>query len=1292
MTNYVPAMRTTNARATLMGGAAFGAAVLAMTALSPSQALAADECGAQTTNTVNCTSAGNPFAGGIVYTPTADLTVALDGTVAVNSAGAGVIITPTNFNSTVTTAGTTTITATGMGISVTTGNANATINNAGAVTSGDTALNATVLGTGDATVTNGGALSVTSATFGASGIMASTTDGDASVTNGGAITVGGTSAYLNGIVANAAGGTGLASIDHSGTINVTANGFAAIGLNASGYNGVSITGGGNVTVDNAGGYALGVQAQSAKGNVTINVGDVVASGYSAQGIALLSGDSTATVSVTFHDVTANTTGQNGGDGLNIYASSGAGVSITGHNVTTTGDYTDGIKVGGGGGIAGATTINVNSVSTTGYRSAGVVVGGHSTINAGAVNVTTTGDYANGIDVHSDGGAVGVTSTGTISTTGYGSRGVNANATGGNAVNVGVNNVTTTNGNATGVYASSDTGVVTITSTGTVSTTGAGAIALQGYSVGDVNINLVNASTASDFTPAIDAHSGGGNVKVISTGTISTTGYASYGVNAVADTGNVSVAVSKVTTIGNYSYGVYANAANGAATVKATSITTTGNGAQGIHVYGYAGVSVTSGTIKTSGVYATGIDASSDDSAVSVTSTSITTTGPSADGIFAHADGGTVSVNGGSVTTSGPNSDGIHATANAGYVYVTSAGTIVTSGAGSFGIDASATTGNVYVTAANVKSSGPGADAIRATTTKGGFVGVYTTPGSISSTTGSGIHVVSTGGAFINVAKGSSVYGGAAGVTSSATGGTTIYNYGTLGGGGGLAVNVTSGTTYLANIGTVNGHVTFSAAADNFTNYGTFNATGTSAFGGGADVFNNKAGGTIRVAPAAGSPTTVTFSGLEAMNSAGTIDLRNGHSGDVLALPGTVFTGSGASTLSVDIDLAAGTADQLQFGTGAGVTTVNATRIGSSFGTFGETVPVAVGSSATPASAFVLGGGKIDTGFVQFTMQFNSATNTFALVGSPDVESFEAGRAALAGQIFWANTADVWQARTQEMRDSMWSGDPTRGEGWELWSQAHAGSQDVQSQRTFTAFGTTTTPNLGLDTDWRGFQMGADKVSGSMMWGVTAGFTQQESRLHFDRNSFDLEGWNIGAYAGFTSGHFFLNGLVKGDWYSVDANFHTASVFDSFNGNTWGVVGETGLRFGGAHFWMEPVASAEYSSTHLDGFSGAGVTVDYGNSSLWKGKAGARFGAEWGSIIPYVGVYAVDTWSGNNNVTLTTGASSFTFSGEPVGSHGLVDFGFTTKSWNGLEGFLKGEDYFSGNVNGFTGRLGVRWRW
>jgi len=580
-----------------------------------------------------------------------------------------------------------------------------------------------------------------------------------------------------------------------------------------------------------------------------------------------------------------------------------------------------------------------------------------------------------------------------------------------------------------------------------------------------------------------------------------------------------------------------------------------------------------------------------------------------------------------------------------------------------------------------------------------------------STNGAGVAIAAGSTGSLTVLTGGLVEG-VNGVNINSATGSTISNSGTIQPTGtGFAINATgAGAVTITNnaTGVINRAVSLTAQNDTFTNNGTFNNTALSSFGAGndvmnnnatfnasanvdfgagTDVFNNGVAGTVRVAPAASTATTISFLNLETFNNAGTITLANGHSGDVLSMPGTAFAGSGNSALITDVDLGAGTADQLQVGLASGMTNISVNRVGTGFGSFGETIQVVTTTGG--ASSFALAT-PVNTGFVQFTLQ-TSGNNVF-LVGSPTLEAFEAGRAAFAGETFWSNTADVWHARMQEVRDSSWSAEPTRGEGWEMWAQAHAGGQQVSEKRTFTAFGNTSTNNLGLDSDWRGFQMGADTMRGGWLWGVTGGFVQQESRLHANRNSFDLEGWNLGAYAGFTSGRFFLNGLLKGDWYSVDANFHTVPVFQSFDGNTWGVSGETGFRFGGAGLFVEPIATAEWSRTHLDNWTGAGVTFSYNDASFWKGKIGARFGTEWGGIIPYIGVYAADTWSDRTQATFTTGTSSFSYRDEPLGSYGMVDYGFTTKSWNGLEGFLKGESYFSGHVDGFTGRLGVRWRW
>ncbi|HEY3812253.1 MAG TPA: autotransporter outer membrane beta-barrel domain-containing protein, partial [Caulobacteraceae bacterium] len=300
--------------------------------------------------------------------------------------------------------------------------------------------------------------------------------------------------------------------------------------------------------------------------------------------------------------------------------------------------------------------------------------------------------------------------------------------------------------------------------------------------------------------------------------------------------------------------------------------------------------------------------------------------------------------------------------------------------------------------------------------------------------------------------------------------------------------------------------------------------------------------------------------------------------------------------------------------------------------------------------------------------------------------------------FWRRTGDAWSAREQEIRDSMWGSNPgTRGEGWELWSQAQIGGERLGGVQDFTVLGQTFTPNLRTDTDWRGFQAGADTLHGNWLWGLTGGFLEQNTIFHADRNSLDMTGWNFGGYGGFTSGHFFLNGLVKGDWFEVKSNMPTVPAYETFNGNDWGAKAETGFRIGGAGLYFEPVADISWTSTHLDnaGFQNVSTTFSFGDSSTTRGSIGARAGAQWGSILPYIGIYAVDEWDSNAKVTMVTGSgcpSCISIDDVRPGSYGKADLGFTTTSWNGLEGFVKVEDEFGSHVDGFIGRLGVRWRW
>jgi outer membrane autotransporter protein len=131
-------------------------------------------------------------------------------------------------------------------------------------------------------------------------------------------------------------------------------------------------------------------------------------------------------------------------------------------------------------------------------------------------------------------------------------------------------------------------------------------------------------------------------------------------------------------------------------------------------------------------------------------------------------------------------------------------------------------------------------------------------------------------------------------------------------------------------------------------------------------------------------------------------------------------------------------------------------------------------------------------------------------------------------------------------------------------------------------------------------------------------------------------------------------------------------------------------------FFEPIASLAWTTTDIDGFSASGASVTFDDADSLIGKAGARLGGTFGSgnvvWTPYIGVYAVEEFDGENGLSFTSGPTTISFQDEGRGSWGQVDFGFTAQTFYGLEGFLKGEWNFGGDADGGAGRLGVRWRW
>jgi trimeric autotransporter adhesin len=532
-------------------------------------------------------------------------------------------------------------------------------------------------------------------------------------------------------------------------------------------------------------------------------------------------------------------------------------------------------------------------------------------------------------------------------------------------------------------------------------------------------------------------------------------------------------------------------------------------------------------------------------------------------------------------------------------------------------------------------------------------------------------------------------------------GSYIYNKGVIEGGFGYAIGAFGAPVTIENKGRIYGYALLHTSNNVINNQGTWFAYGNSFMGYGNDVVNNK--GIIDVAPLSlgfTSPTTVFWDGVTVFNNSNLVDLRNGHTGDLFVLNGTTWNGLAGSTLGVDASLSSSLhSDEMIIGAANGSTTlvVNDTTPGLP-GALNFTGTTVVHGTSGSASDFTWAGRT--KGFINYELEFFSGPVNWNIVALPSNAAFEMLKAPEMAQDFWRRTGDAWSAREQEVRDSMWgSTPPTRGEGWEMWAQAQVGGERLDRTENFTVQGMSFSPNLATDSDWRGFQMGGDNwTSKNWLWGFTGGFLEQNSVFHFDKNSLDITGWNVGAYTGFTSGAFFANGLIKGDWYDVKANMHTVPAIETFSGNTWGAKGEAGFRFGTPHLYFEPLADIAWTSTHLDNanFPAQDTVFTFGNATSTRGSIGARVGGQWGSILPYVGLYAAQEFGGKNKMTMITGGGcancDMDIEDLKPGAYERADFGFTTTSWNGLEGFLKGEAEFGGHTDGFTGRLGVRWKW
>ena len=423
-------------------------------------ALAANECGPLAV-IVTCTSAGNPYSGGISYlqtTPATDLHVNLDSDVNVTFSGAqlGAVIVDNRGGQAILTANGAAITANVPGVN-------------GLVATTDN-------GSGNAIITASGPIQVVG-----NGIVAIARGDLASVTyNGPGVTSSGSSATVIQAVNN---GAGDAFIEARGDLrgDVVGSGIP---------NGIS------------GLFATAEVGRNA--TVLFHSGTITAEGFFANGIFAAGGPVGSATVITDPGTTIIVQIVNPGDKLKPgIAAETSGSAAANNSVTVVAQSAINIL----GAAAADPNLRNDGLGIRAFSFADAPIS-VSLLSPGSI--TTEGGNGIGIAAASVGGSVAVNSSGPITTTNSGAFGILADS--GNILNNNnmiINNPILTPG-----------GPITVMASGAISTQGAEAHGIWAASTtGPVQVTATNVSTSGQFSTAINAVStgingtGGGNVTV-----------------------------------------------------------------------------------------------------------------------------------------------------------------------------------------------------------------------------------------------------------------------------------------------------------------------------------------------------------------------------------------------------------------------------------------------------------------------------------------------------------------------------------------------------------------------------------------------------------------------------------------------------------------------------------------------------------------------------------------------------------------------------------------------------------
>lgn len=1146
---------------------------------------------------------------------------------------------------------------------------------------------------GNVTVSNtGGSIEVKAATA-AFGIFADSAYGDVAITNASDISALGVNSAATGIRATAGGDV---DITNSAAIDALSNG------DAIGIYGYSVAG--DVAIDNAGditavsyyGLADGIFASGANVDVG-NSGAIIAAGYSwAAGIEA-QGASAAVVQNS-GDVYAVAIGP-GGRAFGLYGTGGDSLAIDNSGSLEAQGYY-------------ATGIEANALGDIAVDSSGSIIAGYANADGDFYSALATGINANS---NGEGAAVEISNGGDIVATGfYGANGISATSSGqGGTVNVGNDgNIEVLQGTkygygAYGIFASGD-GDTGIANDGTVSAysagaaTGVAALSFAGdaHVVNGGDIEATSTATAYYGATGILAFGANGSASVQNSGSVSASAagilYSEARAVDAQALGDVAV-INGGSLYANgekYAFGVYASSGSGD-----LAISNTASGEIGFYSYGGRGWGVFG--VATQGDVAIG-------NAGDISGYAY---GQSA-GVFAVANQGDAKVSSSGDITVASGSDvavGAFARADNGTASVTNSGDIeATSAYAAYGVMVRGK--NAVVT----NSGSISAEGYLAS------IGVFANGTTSTTVNNSGSIHASAGGLNVGVlfadVAGNVLNNTGAGVISAS--GDEGYAFAVAGGSAGDTIN--NGARILGAVSMYGGADVFNNKAGGVWDIGSSISTD---FGDGDDAINNLAGGTIRLAGGALSlgggvaGNTFTNAGtirvlgdgnlidmgmagaaanpLPLMNN-GVIDFVDGSTDDVLYIGGHL---GGTGAINLDLDLADLASDQLyvdgNMAAGAAQTVnVRITEMPTTASTVAVEFAHVAGTSA--AGAFV--GGEV-LGYAESNF-LDIGARTSRLAGAGGSASFLVALDVLGMNDTGALAATTATAAASFLNSQVGTfrqrlGVNPYGDADKVMNafvRFYSSEGDLNPTHHAGNFGQTGSFGFA-QTNW-GREVGVNaNLPGNLHAGIVLGNADSRQRLNDGVGESRMEGSTVGAYATwYAPGGFYID--LSGRWMASDIRSTTAAGVMPGRVHAQATSLEAGYEWAFGSFNLVP--QAQYTRTKVDGldalygemasFQSHGGTFEQGRLGVEFNRSFDAAGMRW---TPYGSISAIREFDGKTSYTV---ADNFFGSTSTEGTSTMAELGLGVQK--GRFGFGLGLNWTDGGAykSMIGGQASARFSW